>query len=91
MEARDWFWTLTLAFIGATVLVSCEYLIGCGATSQEPCTEADVGKIVAAHEARLAGKCVGQGVDCPERKAENVRFKEELRQWVRCDKESEPK
>jgi len=63
---------------------------GCGATSQEPCTEADLGKVVAAHEARLAMKCVGQGPDCPERKAEDARFKEEIRTWVRCDKESEP-
>jgi hypothetical protein len=62
----------------------------CGATSQEPCTEADLGKVVAAHEARLAMKCVGQGPDCPERKAEDARFKEEIRTWVRCDKESEP-
>jgi hypothetical protein len=57
----------------------------CGATDKEPCTQADLGKVVAAHEARLAEKCVGQGKDCPNRKAEDARFKEEVRKWVRCD------
>ncbi len=61
-------------------------LLGCGATSEEPCTQRDITMIVAAHEARLAEACAGQGPDCPERKAENARFKEELRGWVRCDK-----
>lgn len=65
--------------------------VSCGATSQEPCTEADLGKVVAAHEARLALKCAGQGPDCHERAAENVRFKEEVRKWVRCDEESDPR
>lgn len=87
VDAREFFWTAGLAFVAATVIAT----TSCGATSQEPCTEADLGKIVAAHEARLAAKCVGQGVDCPERKVEDVRFKEEVRTWVRCDKESEPR
>jgi len=64
---------------------------GCGATSQAPCTQADIAEIVAEHEARLAQACFGQGKDCSERKAEDARFKEELRAWVRCDKESEPR
>jgi hypothetical protein len=58
---------------------------GCGATSSEPCTQADLGKIVAAHEARLAEKCLGQNEKCEARKAEDARFKEEVRTWVRCD------
>ncbi len=62
-------------------------LAACGATSQEPCTDADLGKVVAAHEARLAFKCQGQGPDCSERAAENARFESELKTWVRCDKE----
>jgi hypothetical protein len=85
VETREIFWTGLLAFIGATVLVSCECLVGCGATSQEPCTQRDLAVIVAAHEARLASRCVGQGPSCPERKAEDARFKEEVRTWVRCD------
>lgn len=65
-------------------------MVGCQATAHEPCTEADLGKVIAAHEARLAQKCFGAGTNCPERETENVRFKEELRAWVRCDRESEP-
>jgi len=65
-------------------------LEGCGATSNEPCTQKDVSLIVAAHEARLASKCVGQGPNCYERKAEDARFKEELRAWVRCDEQGSP-
>ncbi|RPJ80730.1 MAG: hypothetical protein EHM13_11560 [Acidobacteria bacterium] len=60
--------------------------LSCGATSQEPCTQQDLAAIVAAHEARLASKCVGQGPNCHEREAEDARFKEEVRTWVRCDK-----
>jgi hypothetical protein len=63
---------------------------GCGATSQEPCTQADIAQIIAEHEARLASKCVGQGKDCHERKAEDARFREELRGWVRCDEQGSP-
>jgi len=73
-----------VAFVVASWLLVLE---GCGATSHEPCTQADIAQVVAAHEARLASKCVGQGKDCPERKAEDARFKEELRTWVRCDDE----
>lgn len=62
----------------------------CGATSREPCTQKDLAAIIAAHEARLAEKCFGQGADCHERKAENARFENELRSWTRCDKESGP-
>lgn len=86
MDAREFLWTALLALVGATLISTAS----CGATSQEPCTDADLSKVVAAHEARLAMKCVGQGPDCPERKAEDARFKEEIRTWVRCDKESEP-
>lgn len=63
----------------------------CGATSREPCTQGDLGKIIAAHEARLAQECFGQGVNCHERKAENARFEAELRSWTRCDRESGPR
>ena len=69
-----------------TLLVALVFL-GCAETNPEPCTIADAEKLVAAHEARLAWVCAGQGVDCPDRKAEDARFREELRTWVRCDKE----
>ncbi len=85
VDGREFFWTAGLAFVAATVVTSCSCLIGCDATSQPPCTQADLGKIVAAHEARLALKCAGQDEKCPERKAENARFKEEVKGWVRCD------
>lgn len=75
-----------IAVVVATWLLMIE---GCGATDHEPCTQKDIAMIVAAHEARLASKCVGQGENCSERKAEDARFKEELRAWVRCDDESE--
>lgn len=61
-------------------------LAACGATDKEPCTEKDLGALIAAHEARLAEKCFGQGKDCHARKAEDARFKEEVRGWVRCDR-----
>jgi hypothetical protein len=73
------------------VVVFTPCVFACGATSQEPCTQADLAKVVAAHEGRLAQKCFSQGPDCPERRAEDARFKEEIRTWVRCDRESEPK
>lgn len=81
MDARELLWTASLALVVATVITT-----ACGATSQEPCTDADLDKVVAAHEARLAEKCVGQGTDCDERRAENARFEAELKTWVRCDK-----
>ena len=87
MDAREFLWTALLALVGATLIST---TASCGATLQEPCTDPDLGKVVAAHEARLAMKCVGQGPDCPARKAEDARFKEEIRTWVRCDRESEP-
>jgi len=80
----------TLVALSA-LLGGCTCWWGCGATSEAPCTQADLGKVVAAHEARLAQACLGQGPDCPERKVENARFKEEIRTWVRCDPESEPR
>ncbi len=89
VELRDYFWSALLALVWATVFATSS--ASCGATSSEPCTQADLGKIVAAHEARLAQACFGQGLDCHERKAEDARFKEEVRTWVRCDPESEPK
>jgi hypothetical protein len=81
VDAREFTWTAVLAFVAATVITT----TSCGATDSEPCTQADLSKIVAAHEARLAFKCVGQDEKCPDRKAEDARFKEEVRAWVRCD------
>jgi len=62
-------------------------LASCSATSQEPCTEADLAAIIRAHEARLAIECIGQGLDCDAYPVENARFESDLRTWVRCDKE----
>lgn len=65
-------------------LVAIGFAIACN-PMHEPCSEADLSKIVAAHEARLAAACYGQGPDCEGRKAEDVRFESELKTWVRCD------
>lgn len=59
----------------------------CSATSKEPCTQKDLGAIVAHHEAELAEKCAGQGTNCSAREELNAKFKEEVRGWVRCDSE----
>lgn len=73
--------TVLLALIFGAV-----FAVHCGATAHEPCTQADLDRIVAAHEARLVEKCVDQGPDCSARKEENARFKDELRVWVRCSR-----
>lgn len=60
-------------------------LLGC-AEQQPPCSNADAEAIAIRHEARLAIVCAGLGVDCPNRAAENARFRAELAADVRCDK-----
>lgn len=61
-------------------------LVGCPATSEPPCTDADFGAVVAAHEAALAKWCMGQGPNCEKRKEIDADFKNELQRLVNCQR-----
>lgn len=60
--------------------------MACGATSQEPCTQADLTRIETEYQAEMAQHCAGED-PCADENRINEKYRAKRQKWVTCNGE----